>query len=72
MEAAGPQDTIAVFIFALFTGNGFLRNLGVPQVNGDSMAGKAVSLHSLLANRNGKIYSQNFEADVFPSGVVDL
>ncbi|GFU53726.1 hypothetical protein TNCV_5048281 [Trichonephila clavipes] len=33
-EAAGPQDTIAVFIFALFTGNGFLRNLGVPQVNG--------------------------------------
>ncbi|GFU63765.1 hypothetical protein TNCV_3321621 [Trichonephila clavipes] len=33
-EAAGPQDTIAVFTFALFTGNGFLRNLGVPQVNG--------------------------------------
>ncbi|GFU69705.1 hypothetical protein TNCV_1220931 [Trichonephila clavipes] len=31
----------------------------------DSMAGKAVSLHSLLANRNGKIYRQNFEADVF-------
>ncbi|GFU09555.1 hypothetical protein TNCV_4091091 [Trichonephila clavipes] len=25
------QDTIAVFIFALFTGNGFLRNFGVPK-----------------------------------------
>ncbi|GFU72526.1 hypothetical protein TNCV_22081 [Trichonephila clavipes] len=31
------------------------------------MAGKAVSLHNLLANQNGKIYRQNFEADVFPS-----
>ncbi|GFW55158.1 hypothetical protein TNCV_115441 [Trichonephila clavipes] len=38
----------------------------------DSMAGKAVSLHSLLANRNGKIYRQNFEVDDFPSGAVDL
>ncbi|GFW93578.1 hypothetical protein TNCV_47811 [Trichonephila clavipes] len=38
----------------------------------DSMAGEAVSLHSLLANRNGKIYRQNFEADDFPSGAVDL
>ncbi|GFX93194.1 hypothetical protein TNCV_4760731 [Trichonephila clavipes] len=37
----------------------------------DSMAGEAVSLHSLLANRNCKIYRQNFEADNFPSGVVD-
>ncbi|GFU55322.1 hypothetical protein TNCV_2553601 [Trichonephila clavipes] len=52
----------------------FLRNLGVPQVNGerDSMAGEAVSLHSLLANRNCKIYRQNFEADDFPSGAVNL
>ncbi|GFV64183.1 hypothetical protein TNCV_1806821 [Trichonephila clavipes] len=38
----------------------------------DSMAGEAVSLHSLLANRNCKIYRQNFEADDFPSGAVDL
>ncbi|GFX93150.1 integrase catalytic domain-containing protein [Trichonephila clavipes] len=37
----------------------------------DSMAGEAVSLHSLLANRNCKIYRQNFEADDFPSGAVD-
>ncbi|GFV55800.1 hypothetical protein TNCV_2603211 [Trichonephila clavipes] len=37
------------------------------QVNG-LYGGKAVS----LANRNGKIYRQNFEADVFPSGAVDL
>ncbi|GFX06787.1 hypothetical protein TNCV_3113751 [Trichonephila clavipes] len=36
------------------------------------MAGEAVSLHSLLANRNCKIYRQNFEADDFPSGAVDL
>ncbi|GFU96544.1 hypothetical protein TNCV_3024271 [Trichonephila clavipes] len=38
----------------------------------DSMAGEAVSLHSLLANRNCKIYRQNFEADDFPSGAVNL
>ncbi|GFT02998.1 hypothetical protein TNCV_3422821 [Trichonephila clavipes] len=36
------------------------------------MAGEAVSLHSLLANRNCKIYRQNFEADDFPSGAVNL
>ncbi|GFV30059.1 hypothetical protein TNCV_1195061 [Trichonephila clavipes] len=36
------------------------------------MAGEAVSLHSLLANRNCKIYRQNFEADDFPSGAVVL
>ncbi|GFV98079.1 hypothetical protein TNCV_4448391 [Trichonephila clavipes] len=34
----------------------------------DSIAGKAVSLRSLLSNQSGKIYRQNFEADVFPSG----
>ncbi|GFT74681.1 hypothetical protein TNCV_562361, partial [Trichonephila clavipes] len=38
----------------------------------DSMAGEVVSLHSLLANRNCKIYRQNFEADDFPSGAVNL
>ncbi|GFW76043.1 hypothetical protein TNCV_3751861 [Trichonephila clavipes] len=38
----------------------------------DSMAGEAVSLHSLLANRNCKIYRQNFEADDFSSGAVNL
>ncbi|GFW69701.1 hypothetical protein TNCV_1883451 [Trichonephila clavipes] len=38
----------------------------------DSMAGEAVSLHSLLANRNCKIHRKNFEADDFPSGAVDL
>ncbi|GFW93426.1 uncharacterized protein TNCV_46291 [Trichonephila clavipes] len=42
------------------------------QKSTDSMAGEAVSLHSLLANRNCKIYRQNFEADDFPSGAVDL
>ncbi|GFU15623.1 transposon Tf2-9 polyprotein [Trichonephila clavipes] len=36
------------------------------------MAGEAVSLHSLLANWNCKIYRQNFEADDFPSGAVNL
>ncbi|GFV15432.1 hypothetical protein TNCV_4834581 [Trichonephila clavipes] len=36
------------------------------------MAGEAVSLHSLLANRNCKIYRQNFEADDFPCGAVNL
>ncbi|GFV11007.1 hypothetical protein TNCV_568031 [Trichonephila clavipes] len=36
------------------------------------MVGEAVSLHSLLANRNCKIYRQNFEADDFPSGAVVL
>ncbi|GFU62076.1 hypothetical protein TNCV_4892941 [Trichonephila clavipes] len=36
------------------------------------MAGEAVSLHSLLVNRNSKIYRQNFEADDFPSGAVAL
>ncbi|GFW18792.1 hypothetical protein TNCV_5132451 [Trichonephila clavipes] len=48
------------------------NEFGVPQVNGDSMAGKAVSLRSLLANQSGEIYRQNFEADVFPSGAVNL
>ncbi|GFV02705.1 hypothetical protein TNCV_2743781 [Trichonephila clavipes] len=38
----------------------------------DSMVGEAVSLHSLLPNRNCKIYRQNFEADDFPSGAVSL
>ncbi|GFU43593.1 hypothetical protein TNCV_3728351 [Trichonephila clavipes] len=38
----------------------------------DSMAGEAVSLHSLLPNRNCKIYRQNFEADDFPCGAVNL
>ncbi|GFW08330.1 hypothetical protein TNCV_1656441 [Trichonephila clavipes] len=38
----------------------------------DSMVGEAVSLHSLLPNRNCKIYRQNFEADDFPSGAVNL
>ncbi|GFX11496.1 hypothetical protein TNCV_1821791 [Trichonephila clavipes] len=38
----------------------------------DSIAGEAVSLHSLLPNRNCKIYGQNFEADDFPCGVVNL
>ncbi|GFU97210.1 hypothetical protein TNCV_2537571 [Trichonephila clavipes] len=41
-------------------------------VSTDSMAGEAVSLHSLLAIRNCKIYRQNFEADDFPSGAVNL
>ncbi|GFW89610.1 hypothetical protein TNCV_1024941 [Trichonephila clavipes] len=36
------------------------------------MAGEAVSLHSLLPNRNCKIYRQNFEADDFPCGAVNL
>ncbi|GFU27902.1 uncharacterized protein TNCV_450011 [Trichonephila clavipes] len=36
------------------------------------MAGEAVSLHSLLANRNCKVYRQNFEANDFPSGAVNL
>ncbi|GFS87506.1 hypothetical protein TNCV_4162291 [Trichonephila clavipes] len=36
------------------------------------MAGETVSLHGLLANRNCKIYRQNFEADDFPSGAVNL
>ncbi|GFT44494.1 hypothetical protein TNCV_3250871 [Trichonephila clavipes] len=38
----------------------------------DSMAGEAVSLHSLLPNRNCKIYRQNFEADDFPCGAINL
>ncbi|GFT87170.1 hypothetical protein TNCV_3474021 [Trichonephila clavipes] len=38
----------------------------------DSMAGEAVSLHSLLPNRSCKIYRQNFEADDFPCGAVNL
>ncbi|GFV05681.1 hypothetical protein TNCV_2450091 [Trichonephila clavipes] len=38
----------------------------------DSIAGEAVSLHSLLLNRNCKIYRQNFEADDFPCGAVNL
>ncbi|GFX79581.1 hypothetical protein TNCV_825701 [Trichonephila clavipes] len=49
----------------------FLRNVGCLRST-DSMEGEAVSLHSLLANRNCKIYRQNFEADDFPSGAVNL
>ncbi|GFT62626.1 hypothetical protein TNCV_3095821 [Trichonephila clavipes] len=48
------------------------NEFGVCLRSTDSMAVKAVSLHSLLANQSGKIYLQNFEADVFPSGAVDL
>ncbi|GFX93192.1 hypothetical protein TNCV_4760711 [Trichonephila clavipes] len=67
-----PKVTTAVCTFALFTGNGFSKEFGGCLRSTDSMAGEAVSLHSLLANRNCKIYRQNFEADDFPCGAVNL
>ncbi|GFV03238.1 hypothetical protein TNCV_4018351 [Trichonephila clavipes] len=65
-----PKVTTAVCTFALFTGNGFKRNFGDASGQRTLWRVKPVSLHSLLANRNCKIYRQNFEAGDFPSGAV--
>ncbi|GFV31995.1 hypothetical protein TNCV_4195571 [Trichonephila clavipes] len=46
------------------------KEFGVCLRSTDSKAGKDVSWRSLLANQSGKIYRQNFEVDVFPSGAV--
>ncbi|GFW30270.1 hypothetical protein TNCV_3850411 [Trichonephila clavipes] len=57
-----PQDTIAVFIFALFTGNGLLSNLDDASGSTDLMAGKVMFLRS---NQGGRLDVKRIRSGFF-------
>ncbi|GFX68465.1 integrase catalytic domain-containing protein [Trichonephila clavipes] len=61
-----PKVAIAVFIFALFTGNGFLRNVGASG-SMDLMAGKVMFLRS---NQGGRLDGNESIAVSFRSDLV--
>ncbi|GFW61689.1 hypothetical protein TNCV_3706241 [Trichonephila clavipes] len=61
-----PKVTIAVFTFAMFTGNGFLRNVGASGST-DLMAGKVMFLRS---NQGGRLDGNESVADSFRSDLV--
>ncbi|GFS66597.1 RNA-directed DNA polymerase from mobile element jockey [Trichonephila clavipes] len=62
-----PRYNCSFYIFPVYRKRAS-KEFGVCLRSTDSMAGKAVYLRSLLANQSGRIYRQNFEADVFRSG----